>query len=76
MYVPVCGFDELTYGNACQAERNGARIRHAGLCNSQGRNCPRVYQPVCARDGNTYSNVCRMENAGQELAYAGKCLGQ
>jgi coxsackievirus/adenovirus receptor len=75
--VPVCGADELTYGNACLAERKGVRIRQAGLCETEGqRNCPRVYQPVCARDGNTYSNVCLMENAKQELAYAGKCLGQ
>ena len=68
--------EKLT-GNACQAERKGVRIRHAGLCESEGqRNCPRIYQPVCARDGNTYSNACVMENAGERLAYAGACLGQ
>jgi hypothetical protein len=76
MYVPVCGDDQMTYGNACQAERTGVRILHAGLCESQGKNCPRVYQPVCGLDGNTYENNCQLENAGVTLAYAGVCLGQ
>ena len=76
MYVPVCGADDLTYGNACLAERSGARILHAGLCQSQGRNCPRVYQPVCGLDGVTYENDCQLENAEQTLAYAGACVGQ
>jgi hypothetical protein len=76
LFVPVCGSDEMTYGNACHAERNGVRIRHAGLCEAQGRNCPSVYQPVCGLDGNTYENNCQLENAGVTLAYAGVCLGQ
>ena len=76
LFVPVCGADDLTYGNACQAERAGVRIQHAGLCESQGRNCPNDYQPVCGLDGNTYDNQCQLENAGVRLAYAGACLGQ
>jgi hypothetical protein len=52
------------------------RILHAGLCESQGKNCPRVYQPVCGLDGNTYENHCQLENAGVTLAYAGVCLGR
>ncbi|MBT8078994.1 MAG: Kazal-type serine protease inhibitor family protein [Gammaproteobacteria bacterium] len=57
------------------AERAGTRIVHAGLCEAQGRNCPRTYQPVCGLDGNTYENDCRLRNAGVTLAYAGACLG-
>ena len=52
------------------------RIQHAGLCQSQGRNCPPDYQPVCGLDGNTYDNQCQLDNAGVRLAYAGTCLGQ
>ena len=74
--MPVCGADTVTYGNACQAERAGARIVHAGLCEEQGRNCPRDYKPVCGLDGITYENDCLLENAGQTMAYAGACLGQ
>ena len=66
----------MTYGNACQAERAGARIKYAGLCESLGRNCPSDYQPVCGLDGNTYDNECHMNNGGASLAYAGVCLGQ
>ena len=76
LFVPVCGADDLTYGNACQAERAGVRIQHAGLCQSQGRNCSNDYQPVCGLDGNTYDNQCQLDNAGVRLAYAGACLGQ
>ena len=76
LYVPVCGEDEMTYGNACQAERQGVRISYAGLCRAQGRNCPREYLPVCGVDGTTYENACQLENAGVDMAYAGVCLGQ
>ena len=70
------GADDLTYGNACLAERAGERIMHAGLCEAQGRNCPRTYQPVCGLNGVTYDNDCQLENAGETLAYAGACVGQ
>jgi hypothetical protein len=76
MYVPVCGADERTYGNACIAERNGARIQYAGLCEAQGQNCPPDYQPVCGLDGVTYDNDCQLNNAEVPLAYAGACVGE
>jgi hypothetical protein len=76
VFVPVCADDDKTYGNACLAERAGARILHAGLCESQGKNCPQVYRPVCGLDGITYENECQLGNAGETMAYAGACLGQ
>ena len=76
MYVPVCGADDVTYGNACIAERAGARIQYAGLCEVQGRNCPPDYLPVCGLDGMTYDNDCQLNNANVQLAYAGACVGQ
>ncbi len=75
IFVPVCGADGMTYGNACQAERRGIRIDYAGVCEGQGRNCPREYAPVCGIDGVTYENECQLENAGITKAYAGACLG-
>ena len=76
LFVPVCSADGETYGNACHAERRGVRIDYAGLCEEQGRNCPRDYLPVCGMDGATYDNECQLENAGVTRAYAGACLGR
>jgi len=73
--VPVCGADALTYSNACQAERRGVRIDYAGVCDEQGKNCPREFAPVCGIDGVTYENECQIENAGITKAYAGACVG-
>jgi hypothetical protein len=67
--------DQKTYANACVAERRGARIEYAGVCEELGRNCPRTYQPVCGMDGKTYDNECQLENAGVVKAYAGSCVG-
>ena len=74
--MPVCGSDNTTYGNACLAERKGARIDYAGVCEDQGRNCSREYAPVCGVDGVTYDNECQLGNAGVTQAYAGACLGE
>ncbi len=75
MFVPVCGSDQLTYSNACHAERRGIRIDYAGMCEEQGRNCPSDYLPVCGLDGVTYDNECQLENSGVDKAYAGACVG-
>ncbi len=33
-YFPVCGFDGLTYDNACKAVRNETTVAHRGVCQS------------------------------------------
>lgn len=35
VYSPVCGCDGLTYGNACEAARNGADVASSGACAGQ-----------------------------------------
>eukprot|EP00494_Astrolonche_serrata_P001901 UN01907 len=34
-YAPVCGKDEQTYGNLCEANCNGIRIDHVGECDEE-----------------------------------------
>ena len=31
-YNPVCGCDEITYGNLCEAKSNGIMIYRRGIC--------------------------------------------
>ncbi len=33
-YFPICGFDGITYDNACKAVRNETKVAHRGVCQS------------------------------------------
>ena len=32
-YMPVCGCDDITYGNSCEASNNGILLWDEGPCN-------------------------------------------
>ena len=32
-YMPVCGCDDITYGNSCEASNNGILLWNEGPCN-------------------------------------------
>lgn len=88
-YAPVCGERRgqyKTYGNACMARAEGARIRHPGECRSQGvsprppsQACTREYRPVCAvrRGGErrTFPNACVAEAQRARIVHEGECRG-
>lgn len=73
IYAPVCGFDNKTYGNTCEANAAGANVAYEGECEEPMIPCPEIYQPVCGIDGVTYSNDCEANNAGIEVKHEGEC---
>jgi hypothetical protein len=34
-YFPVCGFDGVTYDNACKAVANSTKVAHRGVCQNE-----------------------------------------
>ena len=82
VYDPVCGDrrgERSTSGNACEAERDRARIIHPGECRRQPpapTACTREYNPVCGeRNGQTqtYGNACVAEAERARILYSGEC---
>lgn len=65
-YEPVCGCNNVTYWNACEAEYyNGVTDFTAGPCSCPDPSvidpdigCTLEYDPVCGCDNVTYNNQC------------------
>ena len=81
-WAPVCGPDEITYRNACQAFCAGVLDRALeGGCprrtlveRSCGSTCNRESGPVCGEDGNQYDSDCALCSAGVPSAGPTPCV--
>eukprot|EP00195_Chlamydomonas_chlamydogama_P011955 CAMPEP_0202893696 /NCGR_PEP_ID=MMETSP1392-20130828/3227_1 /ASSEMBLY_ACC=CAM_ASM_000868 /TAXON_ID=225041 /ORGANISM="Chlamydomonas chlamydogama, Strain SAG 11-48b" /LENGTH=687 /DNA_ID=CAMNT_0049578123 /DNA_START=349 /DNA_END=2412 /DNA_ORIENTATION=- len=70
-FRPVCGENNKTYGNACEAKCANIAVKSDGICTSAASSapgsddcvCTTEYKPVCA-GGKTYGNACEAKCAG------------
>ncbi len=82
-FIPVCGCDGVTYGNACEAKYYyGVKRWQAGRCMQACIDptqydplvlCNNDYDPVCGCDGNTYINRCLAYQSGVTSWEDGAC---
>ena len=80
VYEPVCGCNNVTYGNSCEAACAGITDYVEGECipnciaiPNDDCICPEIWQPVCGCDGVTYSNTCFLACAGIDEYVEGEC---
>lgn len=85
LYAAVCSTKGVTFGNACHAFCNHAKIASLGACKpsptpspAPGCICFDLYKPVCATDPatklpRTYGNSCQAACAKATLIYDGEC---
>jgi hypothetical protein len=55
LYDPVCGCDDETYGNACEAHAAGVSVVHAGECDGEGKVCGGLSGGFC--DESEFCNI-------------------
>lgn len=90
-YDPVCGKNNKTYSNSCEAHCEDVDVSYKGVCenpdakttsnSTAGRDvgscvCPMVWQPVCTKNGKTRGNKCEAKCRGEAIAKEGECDGK
>jgi len=65
IYEPVCGANDVTYSNNCQAAGANVEVSCQGECPCPDCVCIEIYAPVCGTDGKTYSNTCFAEDCAR-----------
>lgn len=85
-YVPVCGKDNKTYKNDCEARLNETTTDYFGPCTTdtssapftlpEGKVCTEIFDPVCGKDGVSYTNSCIMEIYNTTVDHQGLCTGK
>ncbi len=72
-YEPICGCDQITYDNICEAANSDIYEYTLGHCCvdvsliDDPSDCPDVYEPICDCNGKVYPNLCVAEKSGVEF---------
>lgn len=85
-YNPICGSDNITYGNQCLFDCGKRRnydlsIKFHGDCEDEATVewlCTQEHAPVCGSDDKTYENECylnceKLKNSELIVKYIGEC---
>jgi hypothetical protein len=79
--LPVCGANNQTYLNACNAKCKSVKIQYRGKClNDTGPlsnvncNCLDIHEPVCGVDGRTYQNKCHANCLLIKVYHSSPCV--
>lgn len=80
LYEPVCGANNTTFTNSCEAQCVGAEVMHEGACEQKpdisSCFCLQIYAPVCGINGVTYGNSCEADCVGISIESMGTCTPQ
>jgi len=78
---PVCGSNNKTYTNECEANCKKITVFTSGEC--QGKKptegpciCPKLINPVCGSNGKTYNNECEAKCEKIKTFTKGECPQQ
>lgn len=75
---PVCGDNNETYINTCEAVKRGQRVKYLGVCKDVDPtphiSCDPVRNIVCGNDNKSYANQCIADKYTNGVKHYGLCV--
>jgi hypothetical protein len=71
IFLPVCGCDGTTYGNACEASAAGVSVQHDGACDDEVECQPVLCELFCENGFAIDENGCEICSCAEEIDTCG-----